>query len=162
MLSYKRRTSGRKGLSRARLFTMKGMFFCGAFFRNGVLSWGVPLQYVTCPLLPIAVPNVSEKTGHSCTSGLSEVELLYPLGTKVRLMLGRSCCKEEEGQTQTMSVQSCVLPTQGHSHWISLGQWHCRWWGRAKNIWHFHTKLFLLFLLHKSWLLWRRVHSTLE
>lgn len=31
MLSYKSTTSGRKGLSRARLFIMKESFFCGAF-----------------------------------------------------------------------------------------------------------------------------------
>lgn len=44
MLPYKSRASGRKGLSRARLTVMKEMFFCGAFFRDGVLLWGIPLR----------------------------------------------------------------------------------------------------------------------
>lgn len=106
------------------------------------------------PLVPIAVPCVSKKVGHSCSSALG-AGAAVPTGAR---WAGKgeddACCEEEEGQSRAGSLQRCTLPTQGHSDGVSLGQCHCRQWDKAKNIWHYYTKLFLL---HKSWLLWMQV-----
>ena len=132
MLSYKSRTSGRKGLSWARLFVMKEMFFCGAFFRDDVLARNSSLMLRRCLLacycllqFPMSVkrqvtiaPVVSWSWGCHTHWG--------SLGKEVRLTLGRSGCEEEEEQSRAGSLQSCALPTQGHSDGIGLGQCYCR------------------------------------
>lgn len=151
MLSWKSRASGRKGLSRARLFVVTETLICGAFFRDDVLSrgiclqcWGDALLARYCPSqFPMSVerqvtlaPVVSRSWGRRSHWGL--------LGKKARLTLGRSCCNEEEGQSRAGPLQSCALPTHGHRDGVSLGQCHCRRRRRAKNIQCSYTQLFLL------------------
>lgn len=151
MLSYKSTTSGRKGLSRARLFIMKESFFCGVFHEEFLSDAREPVTgYRSSPCQWKGRSQL-----HQCSQSWGCCTHWGTLGKKVRLMLGRSCC-EEEGQSRAGSLQSCTLPTRGHSDGVSLRQCHCRQRGKAKNIRHYYNKLLLF---HKSWLLWIRVKS---
>lgn len=120
MLSYKSRTSGRKGLSRARLFIMKETFFFGAFL--GMMCSGKEFLCDAWEVgyLPVAAhcsSCVSGSEGHHCTRGLAELGLPFPpgmVGQEGRAVPGRSCCKEEAEPSWALAELCAAYPKSHH------------------------------------------------
>lgn len=132
MLSYKSRTSGRKGLRGARIFVMKETFFHGTFFGAAVLrrsSHPVLGRWILPSYFPL------QQAGCGCSRGLSDGgrrEGRMRLGSpQWPVPPGNVCCLP-----QVTAVQAAQdIATAGHG---------------ANHILLYYTKLFVLSLSMKA------------
>lgn len=114
MLSYKSRTSGRKGLSRARIFVMKETFFHGAFFRAAVLrrsSRPVLGRWILTSYRPL------QQAGCARSRALSDGgrrEGRMRLGSPQWAVLGDVCCLPQV--TAMQAAQDIATAGHGANH----------------------------------------------